>query len=116
MLNHGGFPGFLSNLEASEHAYDPKYALMVEIVRMGRGDAAKTPGAWAAVLGELLAERFRDREGAERSDRAKATIVGALFTEYADARFEIDGEALRLTREWPEGPGRSAVWGVGIEG
>ena len=84
---------------------------MLEIVRAHRGQPARTPGEWAAVLGDVLEDRFKDRHGEDRSERARATIVGALFSEYADARFEIDGEAWRLVREWPEGVGRSATWG-----
>lgn len=77
------------------------------------GRESLTAGQWAGVLGEVLEERFRERGGGERSDRAKATIVGALFAEYADARFDVDGVSYRLVREWPEGVGRSAVWGIG---
>jgi hypothetical protein len=111
ILAHAGLPGFLSNFEDSEHAFDPKYAVMLEIVRAHRGQPARTPGEWAAVLGDVLEDRFKDRHGEDRSERARATIVGALFSEYADARFEIDGEAWRLVREWPEGVGRG-VWGI----
>lgn len=113
ILAHAGLPGFLSNFEASEHAFDPKYAVMLDIVRAFAGRPPMTPGEWAGVLGELLEDRFKDRGGQPRSERAKATIVGALFTEYADARFEVDGVSYRLVREWPEGVGRSAVWGIG---
>jgi hypothetical protein len=112
VLAHAGFPGFLSNSEASEHAFDPKYDVMVEIVRHFAGREPMTAGQWAGVLGEVLEDRFRERGGGERSERAKATIVGALFTEYADARFEVDGKMWRLEREWPEGMGRPGVWGV----
>jgi hypothetical protein len=85
---------------------------MLEIVRGHREREPMTASGWAAVLGEALEDRFRDRSGGSRSDRARATIVGALFTEYADARFEVDGVAYRLERAWPEGTGRPAVWGV----
>jgi hypothetical protein len=112
ILAHAGLPGFLSNFEASEHAFDPKYAVMLDIVRAFAGREPMTPGEWAGVLGDLLEDRFKDRGGQQRSERAKATIVGALFTEYADARFEVDGVSYRLVREWPEGVGRSAVWAV----
>jgi hypothetical protein len=112
VLAHAGFPGFLSNFEASEHAFDPRYELMVEIVRRFAGREPMTAGQWAGVLGEVLEDRFRERGGGERSERAKATIVGALFTEYADARFEVDGKMWRLERGWPEGQGRPGVWGV----
>lgn len=78
-----------------------------------RGGAPRTPGEWLRVLGDVLEERFRDRGGGERSERGKATVVGALFSEYADARFKAEGESWRLTRAWPEGIGRSAVCGVG---
>ncbi len=112
VLAHAGFPGFLSNFEASEHAFDPRYEVMVEIVRQFAGREPMTAGQWAGVLGEVLEDRFRERGGGERSERAKATIVGALFTEYADARFEVDGKMWRLDRAWPEGQGRPGVWGV----
>lgn len=113
ILAHAGLPGFLSNFEASEHAFDPKYALMLEIVRGFAGRAAMTPAGWAEVLGEILEDKFRDRGGQQRSARSKATIVGALFTEYSDARFDVDGTSYRLVREWPEGTGRSATWSIG---
>jgi hypothetical protein len=112
ILAHAGLPGFLSNFEASEHAFDPKYAVMLEIVRGFAGREPMTAGAWAGVLGEVLEDRFKDRSGGARSERARATIVGALFAEYSDARFEVDGVNYRLAREWPEGLGRPAVWGV----
>lgn len=116
ILAHAGLPGFLSNFEASEHAFDPKYAVMLDIVRTFAGRQPMTPGEWAGVLGELLEDRFKDRGGQPRSERAKATIVGALFTEYSDARFEVDGVSYRMVREWPEGSGRSAVWGIVASG
>ncbi len=116
ILAHAGFPGFLSNFEASEHAFDPKYEVMVEIVRRFAGREPMTAGQWAGVLGDVLEERFRERGGGERSERAKATIVGALFTEYADARFEVDGKLWRLERGWPEGVGRPGVWGIVLAG
>ncbi len=115
ILAHAGLPGFLSNFSASEHAFDPKYEVMAEIVRAHRDEPSRTPGEWAGLLGEVMEERFRDRSGAERTDRAKATIVGALFSEYADTVFEVDGEAWRLVKELPEGVGR-AVWRVGRVG
>lgn len=110
ILTHAGLPGFLSNFEASEHAFDPKYAVMMEIVRGFAGREAMTASGWAGVLGDVLEERFTERGGGMRSERAKATIVGALFTEYADARFEVEGVTYRLARERPEGVGRPAVW------
>ena len=58
----------------------------------------------------MLHDRFLDRHGRERSDRAKATMVGALFREYLDAQFEVDGESWRLEREYPDGPTRSPVY------
>jgi hypothetical protein len=112
ILAFGGMPGFLSNFEASEHAFDPKYEVMLDIVRGFRGREAMTAGQWAGVLGDVLEDRFKDRNGQMRSARARATIVGALFSEYADATFEVDGVGYRLVREWPEGTGRPAVWGV----
>ncbi len=112
ILAHAGMPGFLSNFEASEHAFDPKYEVMLDIVRAHRERDPMTAGQWAGVLGDALEERFKDRYGHIRSERARATIVGALFSEYADARFEVDGVAYRLERSWPEGTGRPAVWGL----
>jgi hypothetical protein len=63
------------------------------------------------VLGDVLEDRSKERGGGMRSERAKATIVGALFAGYADGRFEVDGVSYRLVWEWPEGVGRPAVWG-----
>lgn len=112
MLTHAGLEGFLSNFEASEHAFDPKYAVMLEIASKFAGREPMTAGEWAGVLGEVLEDRFKDRNGQLKTERARATIVGALFSEYADARFEVEGVSYGLVREWPEGVGRPAVWGV----
>ena len=113
ILAHAGMPGFLSNFEASEHAFDPKYEVMLDIVRAHHGREPMTAGQWAGVLGDVLEDRFKERNGQIRSERARATIVGALFSEYADARFDVDGVGYRLERSWPEGSGRPAVWGIG---
>lgn len=112
ILTHAGLPGFLSNFEASEHAFDPKYEVMLEIIRKHWEREPMTASGWAGVLGSELEDRFKDRNGQIRSERARATIVGALFAEYADARFEVDGVGYRLERAWPEGTGRPAVWGI----
>ncbi len=114
ILTHDGLPGFLSNFEASEHAFDPKYTVMLDIVRGFADREPMTPGQWAGVLGEVMEDRFKDRGGQMRSERARATIVGALFTEYLDARFEVDGVSYGLVREWPEGMGRPARWGIRV--
>ncbi len=113
ILTAAGLEGFLSNFEASEHAFDPKYAVMLDIVRGFADREPMTPSEWAAVLGGVLEDRFKDRNGQLKSERARATIVGALFSEYADARFEVEGVSYGLSRDWPEGVGRPAVWGIG---
>lgn len=105
ILHHAGFHEFLDNLEDSAHAFDPKYALMHDIaaaLHHHSGPAAD----WVPQLEELLAERFRDRGGRPRSERAKATIVGGLFREYLDATFTLGERRLRLTRSYPQGERR----------
>ena len=59
ILAHAGMPGFLSNFEASEHAFDPKYEVMLDIVRAHHAREPMTAGQWAGVLGDALEDRFK---------------------------------------------------------
>lgn len=112
ILRLAGFDGFLTNLEASEHAFDPRYDLVKDIVRAHRHAPAGTAADWVERLEPMLVERFRDRYGNPRSARAKATIVGSLFTEYLDATFEVDGKRFLMQRTYPEGSGRKPSYEV----
>lgn len=111
ILRLGGFDGFLTNFESSEHAFDPRYQLMADICREHHAKPAATASRWAEWLADgLLEERFKDRRGNPKSARAKATIVGSLFTEYLDQAFTVDGKKLSLHRAYPDGPTHSAVY------
>ena len=112
ILRFGGFEGFLTNLEASEHAFDERYQLMLEVIR----DHAQRPPAaasqWAEWLAELLEDRFHDRHGQLRSARSRATIVGTLFRDYLDTRFTVDGRRWAIVREHPDGATHPPTWAV----
>jgi hypothetical protein len=110
MLRHAGLVGFLSNFEAAEHQFDPRYLLMREVAEQFMGHDAAPAAGWVPRLEPWLRDRFVDRHGRERTDRAKATIVGSLFRDYLDATLEVDGQAVRLVREHPDGPTRSPVY------
>lgn len=110
ILRLSGFDGLLSNFEATEHAFDPRYQVMQEVAEAEHGRPPASASAWAKWLQPWLGDRFVDRNGRERSERARATIVGALFRDYLDARFEVDGRPWRLVREYPDGPTRSPVY------
>lgn len=111
ILRHSGFTGFLSNFEASEHAFDPRYQLMLDIVAEHHAARPAAAAEWVPRLERLLEDRFKDRRGHPRSDRAKATIVGSLFRDYLDARFAVDGQTFEVVREYPDGVGHSPTWG-----
>jgi hypothetical protein len=112
ILRSAGFDGFLSNFDASEHLFDPRYALVAEIVREHHGKGPLAPARWVPLLESVLEERFRDGRGNAKSARAKATLVGGLFTDYLDARFEVDGAEFAVVREYPEGTGKSPTYAI----
>lgn len=111
ILRLGGFDGFLTNFEASEHAFDPRYELMAEIAREHHGRGTLTPSEWVPHLEGILEDRFRDGRGQARSARARATIVGSLFTDYVGTRFEADGGAVEVVRVAPPAAKRSPAYG-----
>ena len=110
ILRLSGFDGFLTNFDESEHAFDPQYQLMLDICAEHRARPPSTAAQWADWLADPLAERFRDRNGNEKSTRGKATVVGRLFTGYLDAGFAVDGRRYELVRDYPEGSTRSATY------
>lgn len=104
ILKAGGLRGFLSNSESAEREYDPDWNLLVEIARTYSGYPEAFSAEWASRLEDsIMAGRFRDRDGTERSARARATIVGQLFAEHVGQRIPVPGGAVRLVRSWPEG-------------
>ncbi len=112
ILRLSGFDGFLTNFDASEHAFDGRYALMVEIAAEHHARPAATAADWAEWLGEgPLEERFKDRRGNLRTARARATIVGGLFNDYLDTTFDVDGKTFELVREEPSWARRSPTYG-----
>ncbi|MEO0605147.1 MAG: hypothetical protein AAF211_27200, partial [Myxococcota bacterium] len=48
ILRHAGLEGFLSNLEAAEHAFDPRYQLVQEIAVGERARPAATAAGWVS--------------------------------------------------------------------
>jgi hypothetical protein len=112
ILRFGGFGGFLTNLEASEHAFDERYQLMLEVVRDHWQRPPAAASQWAEWLADLLEDRFRDRHGQFRSARARATIVGTLFRDYLDTRFTVEGRRWAIVREHPDGATHPPTWAV----
>ncbi len=110
ILRLSAFDGFLTNFEESAHAFDPRYELMLDVVREHHGGSAASAAEWVKRLEELLGDRFKDRRGNPKSARSKSTIVGNLFREYLDTRFVVDGTSWRLARSYPEGEGRKPVY------
>lgn len=105
ILHINGFVGFLSNFEDSLHDFDPTWELVHDIAAIHRDRSAAYAAEWVTRLEESgHTERFRDRRGMERTPRARATVVGALFSEYLDATFTVDGASVRLMRHYPAGP------------
>jgi hypothetical protein len=111
VLRLGGFDGFLTNFEQSEHAFDPRYELMAEVAREHHVRGALQASDWVAHLEGLLQDRFQDRHGKARSARAKATIVGSMFTDYVGTRFDIDDGAVEVVRIQPQGQRRTPAYG-----
>jgi hypothetical protein len=62
-------------------------------------------------LETILEDRFRDGRGQARSARARATIVGSLFTDYVGTRFELEGKAVEVVRIAPAAAKRSPEYG-----
>ena len=111
ILRTSAYDGFLTNFEASEHAYDPRYQVMLEVAQLHHAKPPATSAEWVERLKDgPLEDRFRDRRGNPKSARACSTIVGSLFTEYLDARFSVDGKAYELARAYPNGPTRSPTY------
>lgn len=105
ILRTSAYDGFLTNFEASEHAYDPRYQVMLEVAQLHHAKPAATSAEWVERLKDgPLEDRFKDRRGNPKSARACSTIVGSLFTEYLDARFSVDGKAYELARAYPHWP------------
>lgn len=105
ILRTNGFVGFLSNFEDSLHDFDPTWELVHDIALTHRDRSAAYAAEWVTRLEESgHTERFRDRRGLERTPRARATVVGALFSEYLDCVFTVDGAPVRLVRHYPAGP------------
>ncbi len=117
ILRLGGFDGFLTNMEESEHAFDPRYQLMLEIAREHHARRPGSASAWVEWLEPILEDRFKDRRGNPRSARSKATIVGAMFRDYLDASFTVEGRRFELVRAYPGGPTHAPTYAFeGVEG
>jgi len=110
ILRENGYHGFLSNFDASERAFDTDYAVLAEVCGVLHSEPAATATVWAGtLLGHgLLDGRLRDAHGTQRPPQAMATIVGRLFSAYADATFTVDGCRYRLRRT-PEQTSQSHV-------
>lgn len=111
ILRLSGFDGFLTNFEESTHAFDPKFDLMQEIAREHHGKPAATAAEWAELLaGNIMEDRFRERNGTMKSARARATAMGLLLGAYLDERFVVEGRRYRLVQKHPEGDGRKPTY------
>jgi hypothetical protein len=98
-------------MEESEHAFDPRYQLMLEIAQAHHRKPASAASAWVEWLESILEDRFTDRHGKPRTARSKATIVGAMFRDYLDASFTVEGRNYELVRAYPEGPTHPPTYG-----
>jgi hypothetical protein len=104
ILRTSGLPGFLSNFDESEHAFDPDYDLMVEICDRYHNASPATAAEWADKLAEdLLKPRFTDRQGNQKPARSRATIVGNLFNQYLDVLLEPPAGRFVICCEQPGG-------------
>jgi len=88
------------NFASSEHAFDPKYAMLAERAREFVGEPPMSTSGWASKVEPWLAERFVGRGGVPKSDRARSTIVGRLFGEYLGVEL---GAGVKLHRAYPDG-------------
>ena len=80
---------------------------MAEVARDHHQRGVLTSADWVPHL-EVL---FQDRHGKARSARAKATIVGSMFTDYVGTRFELDDRAVEVVRDRPQGQRRTPAYG-----
>lgn len=111
ILRHAGMPGFLSNFEESEHAFDPDYAAVRDMAAAHHGDGMHTAGEWAEVLVcGALSEKLRDRRGEPKPARAQATIVGQVLSQYLDETFETPDGTFVLRQETPR-KGHPSLYG-----
>ena len=111
ILQHAGLEGFLTNMAESEHAFNENYAAMIEVCVAHHGDGLHTAGEWADVLfSGPLSDRANDRRGNARSKRAKQTLVGMLFSEFAGDTLETDAGAFVVHEETPR-KGHPSIYG-----
>ncbi len=111
ILRHAGMPGFLSNFEESEHAFDPDYAAVRDMAAAHHADGMHTAGEWADVLVcGALSDKLRDRRGEPKPPRAQATIVGQLLGQYLDESFDTPAGAFVLRQETPR-KGHPSLYG-----
>lgn len=107
ILAHSGRGRFLDGYEAAMAAFDPNHEWMSEVARamVAAEHCPAYTDAWVSRI-ELagLAERFKDKNGRDRTPRAKATILGALFNEYAGKTFTYPEGSIKLTQDFPRGP------------
>ena len=100
ILRTNGYHGFLSNFDESERAFDADYPALVEVSAAFFSAPAAIATAWGQKIADqgLWSDRLRDERGEPKSDQAKATIVGTLFSSHAGATFTVDGRSYRLRR------------------
>ncbi|MCB9779712.1 MAG: hypothetical protein H6742_14200 [Alphaproteobacteria bacterium] len=111
ILRHAGMPGFLSNFEESEHAFDPDYAAVRDVAAAHHDDGFHTAGEWAEVLVDgPLSDKLRDRRGDPKPPRARATIVGQLLGQYLDETFDTPDGPFVLRQETPR-KGHPSLYG-----
>ena len=104
ILRFNDMPGFLSNFSESEHAFDPKYALMQDVVTQHYVFAGGHAKDWAPVLREgALREMLHDRTGRPRAERSQCTLIGNLFQQYVDEEIDSSVGKFTLTEERPCG-------------
>jgi hypothetical protein len=110
ILRHAGLEGFLSNFEASSHAYDADYEAVRDVAAAHHAEPVRTASEWAALLvSGALSDRLRDPRGLPKPPRAQATIVGHLFSQYLDVVFDVAAGEFRL-RQWIPRKGHPPVY------
>lgn len=91
ILRCSGFHGFLDNFDESEHAFDPDYALLIDICESHHAKPLLTPSEWAAILiDDALSGRLRNRKGDPKPKRAQQTIVGTFLSAYVDVPIKTE--------------------------
>jgi hypothetical protein len=111
ILDANQLHGYLDNLESSLHACDPEWELVRELAAAHRDRPSAYASEWVTRLKEGgQTERFYDRTGLERTERAKATMVGTLFSGYLNVTFDVDGETVQLQRHYPEGKDKKPAY------